>query len=53
MNGHKLEYFDLLVSFIGWYLLVIVTFGLAAFYVIPYVQQAKAEFYLELKKENN
>ena len=53
MNGHKLEYFDLLVSFIGWYLLVIVTVGLAAFYVIPYVQQAKAEFYLELKKENN
>jgi len=53
MNGHKLEYFDLLVSFVGWYLLVIVTFGLAAFYVIPYVQQAKVEFYLELKKENN
>ena len=53
MNGHKLEYFDLLVSFIGWYLLVVVTLGLAAFYVIPYVQLAKAEFYLELKKENN
>jgi len=53
MNGHKLEYFDLLVSFIGWYLLVVVTLGLAAFYVIPYVQQTKTEFYLELKKENN
>ena len=53
MNGHKLEYFDLLVSFIGWYLLVIVTLGLAAFYVVPYVQQTKTQFYLELKKENN
>ena len=53
MNGHKLEYFDLLVSFIGWYLLVIVTGGIAAFYVVPYVQQAKVEYYLELKKENN
>lgn len=53
MNGHKLEYFDLLISFVGWYLLVVITAGLGILYVGPYVQQAKAEFYMELKKENN
>ncbi len=53
MNGHKLEYFDLLVSFIGWYLLSILTLGLALVYVIPYIKQTKTEFYIELKKENN
>lgn len=53
MNGHKLEFFDLLISFILWYLLIIVTLGLASLYVTPYVMQTISEFYLELKKENN
>ena len=35
MDGHKMEAFTLGLSFIGWWLLVIFTFGLAAFYVGP------------------
>ena len=50
MEGHKMEYFVLQLSFILWYLLVGITFGLAAIYVGPYTEAAKAEFYRKLKK---
>jgi uncharacterized membrane protein len=49
MRGHKLELFMLYFSFIGWYLLGIITFGLAIFYIIPYVQTSVANFYIELR----
>jgi uncharacterized membrane protein len=49
MNGHKLELFLLQVSFIGWWLLVVITFGLAGIYVIPYYQMSLAQFYHEVK----
>ena len=48
MEGHKWEYFVLLLSFIPWYLLCIVTFGLAAIYVSPYVQTTLAEYHVRL-----
>ena len=52
MNGHKWELFVLELSFLGWELLSILTFGiLEVFYVVPYFQQAKAEYYLQLKEE--
>ena len=50
MEGHKWEYFVLGLSFILWYLLCGITFGLAAIYVVPYTEAAKAEFYRKLKK---
>lgn len=50
MEGHKWEYFVLGLSFILWYLLVGITFGLAAIYVAPYIEATKAEFYRKLKK---
>ncbi len=50
MEGHKWEYFVLGLSFIPWYLLCGITFGIASIYVMPYVETAKAEFYRNLKK---
>ncbi|MBQ2639126.1 DUF975 family protein [Candidatus Saccharibacteria bacterium] len=50
MEGHKWEYFMLNLSFILWYMLVGITFGIAMIYVGPYVEASKAEFYRKLKK---
>ena len=52
MNGYKWDYFVFNLSFILWYLLIIVTFGIAAFYVGPYVEVADILYYEELKKVN-
>ena len=51
MNGHKWEYFVLELSFIGWFLLSSITFGLLLFYVMPYYQATMAEFYRYLREE--
>lgn len=48
MDGHKMEAFYLSLSFFFWILLVIVTFGLAGFYVFPYMSVTMAEFYNKL-----
>ncbi len=50
MLGHKWEYFVLSLSFIGWFLLCIITFGLMLFYVLPYYQATMAEYYRYLKE---
>lgn len=52
MQGNKLRMFYLHLSFIGWFLLIVVTFGIAALYVIPYMYTANAQFYQELKEKN-
>ncbi|MFI3251833.1 MAG: DUF975 family protein [bacterium] len=52
MDGHKLDLFMLELSFIGWYLLCIFTFGIALIYVAPYVATTKALFYEKLKEQN-
>lgn len=50
MKGHKFELFMLELSFLGWVLLTILTFGLLGiFYVAPYQNLAYANFYEELK----
>lgn len=51
MDGHKWEFFVLNLSFIGWFLLCGITFGLAMFYVMPYYQATTAEYYRYLKEE--
>lgn len=51
MEGHKWEYFVLGLSFIPWYLLCLVTFGIAAIYVAPYIQTTFAEFHIRLLNE--
>ncbi|MEY4716550.1 DUF975 family protein [Lacticaseibacillus paracasei] len=51
MYGHKWEFFVLLLSFLGWWLLEMITFGLASIWVIPYRTMTLANFYLKLTEE--
>lgn len=48
MDGHKAELFLLDLSFLGWYLLSMLTFGLLFIYVIPYHTAARTAFYNQL-----
>ena len=48
-EGHKMELFVLELSFIGWMLLVGITFGLAGIYVIPYMYATEVNYYNEMK----
>jgi len=45
--------FKLNISFIGWYVLCFVTFGIGTFFLMPYINAATAEFYVELKSMND
>lgn len=45
MRGHKGELFLLQLSFFGWFLLGVITLGLAFFYVAPYYQTTMAEYH--------
>ena len=49
MQGYKWKLFLLDFSFIGWWLLTLVTLGLGAFVLVPYFQTATAVFYEDLK----
>ena len=49
MQGNKWRLFKLEFSFIGWFLLCVLTLGLGTFFLIPYINAATAEFYVELK----
>lgn len=48
-DGYKSDLFVLDISFFLWYLLVIITFGIASVYVIPYINCTKAMCYENLK----
>ncbi len=48
-NGHKMELFVLYLSFIGWGFLCAITFGIAAIWVVPYMQATLANAYNLLK----
>ena len=49
MQGHRIELFRLQMEFALWFLLVFITYGIAALWVAPYYNTAKAKFYLDLK----
>jgi len=51
MEGHKLDYFILQLSFFGWNILSVLTLGLSARYSDPYYHAARANFYYTIKKE--
>lgn len=51
MRGHKWELFVLQLSFIGWYLLAILTLCIGLLWLTPYVGQAMAHFYEDVKAE--
>lgn len=44
-NGIKMDLFILNLSFIGWNLLNIITFGLATFFIAPYMEATDAQVY--------
>lgn len=48
MIGNKLRLFFLGLSFFGWLLLSVVTFGIAHLWVTPYIEAAHAAFYLDI-----
>ncbi len=50
MNGYKWKLFLLDLSFIGWWLLSILTLGIGMLWLNPYVYCSRAQFYEELKK---
>ncbi len=49
MVGHKFDLFVLQLSFIGWYLLSAITFGIVGIYAIPYINATTANFYNSIK----
>lgn len=48
MNGHKLDYFVLNFSFIGWMLLVPFTFGIILVWLYPYMLTATTKFAVDV-----
>ena len=53
MEGYKMKYFILQLSFIGWILLVILTCGILSLWITPYMSAANANFYEYVKEEYN
>lgn len=51
MDGHKLDFLLLSLSFFGWFLLELFTFGLAAIWVHPYCIATYSNFYLSVKED--
>lgn len=50
MDGHKIDYIMLCLSFIGWIILGIFTFGILYFWLIPYIYVSLVNFYDEIKE---
>lgn len=44
-DGHKLDMFILDLSFLGWYFLGALLFGIGTFFVVPYEEATKARLY--------
>lgn len=51
MKGHKFDLFLLHLSFIGWYILNVFTFGIGMLWLMPYITTAQAAFYQDIKKD--
>ncbi len=51
MKGHKFDLFYLWLSFIGWGILCMFTFGIGFIWLMPYIQTANASFYEDVKAE--
>ena len=51
MKGHKFDLFLLHLSFIGWCILNVFTFGIGMLWLMPYMTTAQAAFYQDIKKD--
>ncbi len=50
MKGHKMDYFILQLSFIGWIILGIFTLGILYLWLVPYMSVTMCNFYNNLKE---
>ncbi len=50
MRGHCWRYFILSLSFLGWYCIALLTFGVGFFWLIPYMRMTFVNFYYDLKQ---
>ncbi|ACS99376.1 DUF975 family protein [Paenibacillus sp. JDR-2] len=48
MKGRKLNLFVLHLTFVGWFLLSLLTFGVGMLWLYPYIQVTQAHFYDEI-----
>lgn len=53
MRGHKSRLFCLHSSFIGWFILSILTLGIGLFFLLPYIKTSTAIFYEELRESQS
>ena len=53
MKGHKMEFFLLQLSFLGWCLLAILTFGILMIWLAPYIKTTNALYYEKLKSQTS
>ena len=51
MKGHKFDLFWLFLSFIGWFILSLLTLGIGGLWLGPYMQTATAAFYEDVKAD--
>ena len=51
MDGNKWRLFLLDLSFIGWYLLALLTLGIGFLFLTPYIESTYANFYEDLKDD--
>ena len=51
MKGHKFDLFFLMLSFIGWGILAIFTFGIGYLWLAPYMSTTMVAFYEDVKAE--
>lgn len=51
IKGHRVAFYSLIFSFIGWYLLGGLTLGILLIWVVPYLNVSLANFYRKLLKE--
>ena len=50
MKGNKFRYFYMILSFLGYWLLIILSLGIAMLWVVPYQTMTTLEFYNDLKE---
>ncbi len=53
MKGHKWEFFVLQLSFIGWMILSIFTFGILYLWIAPYMLATQTEYFIALMGQDS
>ena len=53
MKGNKFRYFYMILSFLGYWALILLSIGIAALWVIPYQNMTVVQFYKDLRDNSN